>query len=447
MMEQGEELTSEKLKKFIELHALRKFRYKRLMDMYKGEHPILDQAEKPNNKPDNRLVVNFAKYIVDTLNGYFIGKPVKTIHPEAEVAEKMRKIAKRNSQDDNNAELAKMCSIYGHAYEFLYQDEEANTRVTYIDPHEAFIIYDNTVEQNKLYGVIVQADKGGNIEGKVYSKEDIRSFHVNDKGEIVFSEDVDEHFFGDVPLIEYIENEERQSAFENVETLINAYNKAMSEKANDVDYFADAYLSILGVALDDDTLKNIRDNRIINLKDRESNKIIVEFLDKPNADTTQENLINRLEQLIFQISMVANISDEKFGTSSGIALKYKLQPMENVALMKERKFQNGMIQRFKMMFNIPTNFGVDRESYLDIDYVFSRNIPNDLLEEAQAAQAVHGIVSKRTQLSILSIVDNVQEELDELEEQRTKERSDMNSYQRDVNTPLVDKDAEDEKNQ
>ena len=29
-------------------------------------------------------------------------------------------------------------------------------------------------------------------------------------------------------------------------TMINAYNKALSEKANDVDYFADAYLKVLG---------------------------------------------------------------------------------------------------------------------------------------------------------------------------------------------------------
>lgn len=49
--------------------------------------------------------------------------------------------------------------------------------------------------------------------------------------------------------------------------------------------------------------------------------MVVEFMDKPNSDGTQENLIERLERLIFQISMVANISDENFGTSSGIALK------------------------------------------------------------------------------------------------------------------------------
>lgn len=432
-MDPDQELNEDLLNEFLDQFAGRIERYKRLMAMYKGYHPILYGEDKPNGKPDNRLVVNFAKYIVDTLNGYFIGIPVKTVHPDPDVAEKMRIIAKRNSQNDNNAELSKMCSIYGHAYEFLYQDEEAHTRVTYIDPQEAFIIYDNTIAQNPLYGVRVLADDDGNPYGTVYSATYEQDFFCNDRGELIFDEPRD-HFFGDVPLIEYLENEERQSAFENVETLITAYNKAISEKANDVDYFADAYLSILGVELEDDQLANIRDYRIINLKDNNGKTITVEFLDKPNADDTQENLINRLERLIFQISMVSNISDENFGTSSGIALKYKLQPMENLALMKERKFNNGMIKRFKMMFNIPTNFGVDKESYLDIDYVFSRNVPNDILEEAEAAGKLAGITSKRTQLSMLSVVDNVQVELDEIEKER--EENAANSFNRDVMTPF-----------
>src|SRR5690606_10083353 len=215
-------------------------RYDRLMNMYKGNHPILHEKAKDYGKPDNRLVVNFAKYIVDTLNGYFIGIPVKTIHPNEEVAEKMRRIAKRNNQNDNNAELSKMCSIYGHAYEFLYQDEDANTRVTYIDPQQAFVIYDNTITQKPLYGVHVMTDDTGRVYGTIYSRYDEVGFLTNDEQEIVIDDTTrKEHYFGDVPIIEYVENEERQSSFENVETLINAYNKALSEKANDVDYFAD----------------------------------------------------------------------------------------------------------------------------------------------------------------------------------------------------------------
>lgn len=421
-MDAGEELTNEKLKEFIDAHAARIPRYTLLENMYLGKHEILELKEKEMSKPDNRLVVNFAKYIVDTLNGYFVGNPIKTVHPDKDTADKMKLIAKRNSQNDNNAELSKMCSIYGHAYEIMYMDEQSETRVTYLSPQEGFVIYDDTIGRNPLYGVRALRDKEGKLTGTIYSTDAETKFESNDKGELI-QEDPVGRYFEDVPFIEYVENEERQAAFEGVISLINAFNKALSEKANDVDYFADAYLAILGVELDEDTIKEIRDHRIINLKDGDTSKLIVEFLDKPNADTTQENLINRLQDLIFQIAMVANISDEKFGSSSGISLKYKLQPMENIALMKERKFTAGMMKRFKMMFAIPTNFNVDPESYLDIDYVFSRNTPNDLVDEANAVSQLTGIASRKTQLSALSIVDNVQDELDELEAEKEREAS------------------------
>ncbi|WP_422122921.1 phage portal protein [Planococcus sp. X10-3] len=438
MNPEEEELDGELLKKFIDEHAALQTRYDMLSNMYKGQHDILAADDKDSGKPDNRLVVNFAKYIVDTLNGYFVGTPIKTVHPHAETADRMKLIAKRNSQNDNNAELAKMCSIYGHAYEFLYQDDEANTRVTYLRPQEAFVIYDDTIGQKPLYGVHAYKDKDDLLKGAIYSATDKQPFAVNDKGEMVI-ENGEAHYYGDVPLIEYLENEEKQSAFESVISLINAYNKALSEKANDVDYFADAYLSILGVEIDQPTLDKIRDNRIINLKEAggDASKIVVEFLDKPNADITQENLIERLKEDIFQIAMVANISDENFGSSSGISLKYKLQPMENVALMKERKFTAGMMQRFKMMFNVPQQFTQPPESYLEIDYKFSRNIPNNLKEEAETVAQLVGILPNSFLYGMLSNVDNVQDVIDELAKQKAEAAT--NSYNSDMNTPFNEK--------
>lgn len=436
----NEELTGEKLREYLNIYYTRLPRYKRLMNMYRGEHEILLQEPKPNNKPDNRLVVNFAKYIVDTLNGYFIGNPIKTAHEVPEVSDKMKEIAKRNNQNDNNAELSKLCSIYGHAYEYLYQDEDANTRVTYLSPEEAFVIYDDTIQQDVLFGIYPMTDEDKKEHGYIYTDYGRHYYYSDSKGQLYIEDEFEEHYFGDVPIIEYIENAERQATFENVETLINAYDKAISEKANDVDYFADAYLAVLGVELDDETLENIRNNRIINLKSYDPGGQNVHFLDKPNADTTQENLIERLEKLIFQISMVSNINDESFGASSGIALQYKLQSMENLSLMKERKFQAGMMKRFKMIFNIPTNFPQsNKDEYINIDFSFTRNIPANVLEEAQTAQMLSGIVSDYTKLNTLSIVDNVQDELERLENQEAD--SAFNIFA-ELNKPLVQDDEQ-----
>ena len=232
------------------------------------------------------------------------------------------------------------------------------------------------------------------------------------------------HGFGGVPAVEYIENEERMGIFESALPMIDAYNKAISEKANDVDYFADAYLKILGSKLEKEELEQLRRNRIINFEGDDAASLIVEFLQKPDGDTTQENLINRLEKLIFQISMVANISDENFGASSGIALKYKLQAMSNLAKTKERKFTSGMNRRYKLIFSNPVS-GMQKDSWVGIKYQFTQNYPANILEESQIAGNLAGITSQETQLKVLSIVDNVQQELERIAEEESTAQDDV----------------------
>lgn len=413
-----EEITGEVIREFINLHTTKKDRYIRLKNMYEGRHEILDQEDKPAYKPDNRLVVNFAKYIVDTFNGFFIGIPVKVNHEEKEIDNKIDDFDKQNNMNDGIAELSKMCSIYGHAYEFVWQDEESKTSFTYNSPLDMFLVYDDTIAQRPLFGAryYLEDDK---ITGSVYTRD--TEYEIFDTGKELVLEEVRRLFYGEVPIIEYIENEERQSAFENVETLINAYNKAISEKANDVDYFSDAYMKIIGAELDEEQLKQIRDNRIINLHGSdEVSRLIVEFMEKPSADTTQENLINRLENLIYQISMVANISDEAFGNaSSGVALEFKLQAMKNLALMKERKFKSGMSKRYKMFFQLPTNIPAgQKDEWTNIEYTFTRNLPRNIADEAETARNLEGIVSKETQLKVLSIVENTKNEIEKMEEEK-----------------------------
>ena len=69
-----EELTDHKLNEFIAKHdAECAFRFKYLKDAYETDYQIFHQKPKPDYKPDNRIAVNFAKYMVDTFNGFFIG--------------------------------------------------------------------------------------------------------------------------------------------------------------------------------------------------------------------------------------------------------------------------------------------------------------------------------------------------------------------------------------
>ena len=411
-------------------------RYKKLREAYVGDYPILHQKEKEAYKPDNRVVVNFAKYIVDTFNGFFIGIPIKISSKNKAVDDYINLLDKYNDQDDNNAELSKICSIYGKGYELYFNDENGNIGITYLNPTEGFMVYDDSTLQKPKYFIIYNT-VNEEIHGVIYDSTYMYEF--NDKGGLHVLEG-EIHGFIDVPATEFIENEERMAIFESCYSMINAYNKAISEKANDVDYFADAYLKILGPKLEESDLKNIRDNRIINFEamDGSGEGITVDFMTKPNADETQENLINRLERLIFQNSMVANINDENFGTSSGIALKYKLLSMSNLAKAKERKFTSGMNRRYKIVFSNAVNKLSDND-WIDVEYKFTQNYPANLLEEAQIASQVSGIVSHETQLSVLSMVEDVKTELERINKE---EEQDIANFENHVFNPKHNPDEE-----
>ena len=69
-MDKDTEITGEILKEFIEQHEMQKLRYLELYNQYLSRPPILDEPPKEEAwKPDNRLVGNFGKYLVDTFNG------------------------------------------------------------------------------------------------------------------------------------------------------------------------------------------------------------------------------------------------------------------------------------------------------------------------------------------------------------------------------------------
>lgn len=409
-------MTEALLTEFLAEHAKEvESRYKKRLQEYESDHEILKAAAKPKYKPDNRIVVNFPKYIVDTMNGFFIGNPIKVIADDEAVAEYVEYLDQYNDQDDNNAELSKIMSIFGKGYEMYFTDEEAEQCITYLSPIEAFMIFDDSILERPLYFVRRYTDRDNNEWGSISDKTGVRYFKITG-GVKWLGEDWEPHYFPDVPATEYVENAERQGLFEPVLSMVNAFNKAISEKANDVDYFADAYLKIFGPKLESEDIAFIRDERVLNFDGEDVDKIIAEFMAKPSNDEGQENLLNRLERLIFHISMVANISDKDFGAASGISLKYKLQAMSNLAKNKERKFTSGMNRRYRLLFGHPSS-KVPADSWVKLHYKFTPNFPANLLEEAQIAAQLDGITSHETQLKVISAVDDVQGELEKIEEE------------------------------
>lgn len=393
---------------------------------YKSQAEAIIQAPtKKNGKPDNRLINNYAKKLVDTYTGFAVGKPIQITLQEDAANTSLSNFNRARSMDSLFTKLWKQSAIYGKTYAYIY-GANREVYVTDAPPTECFVIYDATVAHNPLYAVrYSRIDLAGKYVVTLYSAQYQYDFGSGDNSSSLGARTVNP--FGLLPIIEIKENDERLSVIANVITLIDELDKAMSEKSNDVDYFADAYMKVLGAILDDKQLEQLRDMRIINLKssdgeDEPVEQLDVDFLSKPDADSTQENLINRIIDNLYQLSMIVNLNDKDFGNSTGVALEMKYKPMMNLSVLKARAFSASIRAIYEVIFASDLLDGISRDAWKDLEIHPQYDLPHDTLTEAQTAQALANLgISRGTWLKQISIVDDPHQEEKAMDDEHKKQ--------------------------
>jgi SPP1 family phage portal protein len=393
-------------------------RLQKLKDYYDGKHDILSRTMDAG-KPNNKLVHNYPSYIVDVFQGYFIGNPV-VYSGDEKTLEAMQDIFNYNDEQDENSEIARQAGIFGRGGEVIYIDEAGQVRFRYCDPLQLKIIYDNSIDP-KIIGAIrkysIEDDAGETIDYvEVYDDLEVVTYKVDGMGEV----DRAPTFFMDVPVIDYMNNSDVKGDFEDVISLIDAYNLSRSNKTNDLEYFTDAYMYLIGLmGTDEEATSSMRDNRILIFNELTGGQIPAGFLIKPSNVEEAKEQIRQLNEDIHKFSKAVDLSDENFANGqSGIAMAYKLFIMKQVIANKERKFKKGLQRRLELICNY-LNFRGASYNYLDITIKFERNEPVDEALKVSTALQLNGFVSKETALSALpsSIVPDVNAEIEKLEDE------------------------------
>ena len=227
------------------------------------------------------------------------------------------------------------------------------------------------------------------------------------------------HYFGEVPVVEYIANTERMGDFETIISLVDAYNLAVSDSVNDINYFNDAYLLLKNlIGTEPEEIEEMKNNRAM-LTDEEGD---AKWLVKQVNDKHIENIKERLVADIHKFSMTPNLQDEKFASNlSGVAISYKLIGLENKTAVRERKFATGIRYRNKLIVNLLNVKGANFNP-LDIKPVFTRNIPQNLNELVNTVVSLQDIVPNIELLSQLPFLEDPEKAQQDLEEQRKKDQ-------------------------
>lgn len=405
-----DELSIEDIQKFIKKHKAESIRYIKLQKYYEGKHDILDHTSR-DGQPNNKIVNPYPKYITDMLVGYFVGQPISyTSKEEDGLLEDLQAIFDYSDEQEENLELAKICSIKGKAYELLYRDEDARIRFNEFGPDQMFVIYDMTISPSIKFAIRYYDVGEGNDKityAEVYDKEVCTLYKGKDSD--LSLDQVTPHTFKDVPVVEYVNNKEEQGDFEQVITLIDAYNKAQSNTLNDMDQFTDAYLILVNMAgTDSERLEELKRDRVMLLDDDGDAKWLIKEIN----DAWVENYKDRVRRDIHKFSYTPDMQDESFGNNlSGVSIRYKILAMEQIRSNKERKFKKGLQRRIELICN-SLSLEKDIDLFTNINIKFANTLPQNIYELSQTIKNLSPYLSSETLLNQLPFVENAKEELE-----------------------------------
>ena len=144
---QDKSLTTDIIKKFIDLDRGENARKIKLHDYYKGKHNILARQYEDASKPNNKVVNPYANYITTLMTGYFIGEPVQYTSVNENTLEQYKEIMAFNDEPSVNKEIAKWQSVCGEGYDIVYIDDAGNTRFKALPAIGMIPIYNDDLDQ------------------------------------------------------------------------------------------------------------------------------------------------------------------------------------------------------------------------------------------------------------------------------------------------------------
>ena len=422
--------------------------YKRLVNLEKyyraNNSSIMNRKKSLNDDINNKLVSGYPKYVTTMATGYFVGGSESVNYVFPNKAEEIENNFRYNDEKSVTTNLAKNASIYGYAVEQYFVDKNGEFRFKEIDPKNVILLFEDNIDEDLLAVVKFREypyrKANGNEATKLvlehYTKEFYREYVYLDG---VFSGSVvdEPNVFSDVPFT-YYENPDRMGDFESIITLIDAYDKALSDNCNLFEYYNDCYIIFKGCDfLESEDIK-LKDMKGLNVPEGAD----VFYLQKPQVSGDLINYLETLRKDIHKFALVPDLTDKDYlSAQSGTAMRLKLQGLEFLTGVKEGNFRKGLTRRLEILGNYLalSNNGFEFEKAL---ITFKRNTVESLAEIIDTAIRLNGIISNESLLDMIPNIDT-QEELDRIKAEKEANQLEFN-MQHNINDFFNKDDHEEE---
>ena len=395
-------------------------------EYYDGKNAIVKQGAV-SGRPNYSINVNMAKYIIDVATAYAFGIPLTYTTKNENVKNilgKIQYVNKNCNAAEVDFEQGGDMATYGVSYQLILATEgngpiENRIKFKHLSPLQTFFVTDNTILKNKLCAVyFYNYVENKQIKTKVYVYDKEYLYIFNGYTQNLSLEGRKPHNMGYIPIIQSLNNDDAFSDIQCVTDLLDSLSLTVSNNTDDLQSIANAILAVSGATLTDKVIQEINKTKTANLPIDAKMEWVIKQI---NKDATQAHIDNLLK-FLFQISQVPDLTDDAFGgNQSGVAMQYKLWGLDQLWITKTTKYKKAVIQRLKIILHM-LQYQIKNDVQLldDISIIFSKNLPKDNSAEYQMVQALKGVVSDKTLLSNISIVEDVDKELEELDKQAEK---------------------------
>ena len=421
LFDKGEELTPQIIGKVI-----RKFQADVLPMLEKANgyfegrgQAIMSRANPDPSRPNNKIVKNYCKTIVENFQGYLTGNPVSYAGVDGADIATIQDILDANDVINTDSEFLQDALVNGIAFELCYVNEDNEKKFKNIDARSVVPIYTNDLDEELLYTIYFTSIQNWDDELEpntyrvdVYTDTEIYHYEAGTDFNAFTLLEVEPHYFGDVPFVIFDLNKSNTPIFESIISLQDAYNALLSDEVNDFAAFVDAYMVLKNLDATAEDLAEMKANRTI-IIDGESD---VSYLTKNISDTQIQNLLDNINTSIHTVSNSPDFSSEEFnnGVSSGIALQFKLVGFNNIASNIEARFRKALQKRIELINQILEL--VDTDTF-PVDISFKHNLPSSILDTVNMVNSLRGLVSDETLLAQIPFIKDVAAEMERLEKQ------------------------------
>lgn len=379
----------------------------------RGMQPILGRQKQVRPEINNRIVLNNAEEVVSFKNGYFLIRPATYVSRKSE-EKTVNKVKQLNEwlyasgKHDVDNDIVDWFHTVGIAVAYAEpnKDEAESKNVPYkaysLDPRQAFVVYSMRAGNEPLMGINVVLDGEGKAMIDVFTKDNIFRLSGGYLGDTIVPqadkkftvtaqavESIEPNIVGEIPIVEYVYNNNRMGVFEKAIDIMDAINLVESNRIDGIEQTVQSLCIATNCDFEEGTTANtIREAGMICIKSTNDNKadfkIMNESLDQSQTQTTLDDLY---AQMLRKCAMPDTTKGGTSAADTGTAvyLRDGYSWADADARNTTDLFMKANRQFDKVILKILESTKNFKLSLTDFELKIERNSTSNLLVKTQAA--------------------------------------------------------------